>query len=79
MVKLYCDKCGRDCGHIARDILISNIENPVPTSTGDTERPQITADCKTKRFLLCQECYKQTGLPNLFEEGLFFMNDKSDK
>lgn len=74
MIKLYCDKCGKNCGHIARDILINNIENPVPASINDTSKPQITDDRKTKRLLLCQECYKQTGLPNLYEEGLVFMN-----
>ena len=79
MVKLYCDKCGKDCGCIARDILINNIENPVPASIRDTTRPQITADCKTKRLLLCQACYRQTGLPNLFEEGLVFMDINTNK
>lgn len=78
MIKLICDRCGKDCGLVARDILINDIENPVPTSCADKGQPMLSVSHKSKRLLLCQDCYRITGLPNLYEDGLIF-RDNEDK
>lgn len=72
MIRLICDKCGKDCDLNALDIMIHNIHNPVPHSLEDVGRPQLTSSGEHKRFLLCSDCYRALGLPNVYEEGLVF-------
>ena len=75
MIKLYCDRCGNDCGNIARDIIIYDITNPVPKTAEDDEKPKLTSSNIHKRLLICSNCYRKTGLPNLYEPGLMFHID----
>lgn len=72
MIKLICDKCGKDCDLIARDIQVCNIINPIPHDVTDIGLPTISNSNERKRFLLCQNCYKKMGLPNLYMDGLVF-------
>ena len=74
---MICDKCGKDCGNIALDVLARAIENPTPTSCNDTGEPKITTSNETKRMLLCQSCYKGLGLPNVYVDGLEFRDKKA--
>ena len=77
MIKLICDKCGKDCDNIALDVLVRALENPTPVSCKDTGEPKITISSETKRMLLCQSCYKRLGLPNVYTGGLVF-RDRRD-
>lgn len=72
MIRLICDRCKKDCGLHAVDIVAYNILNPVPHDMTDTGTPHITSSSEHKRFLLCSDCYSSLGLPNLFEEALEF-------
>ncbi len=69
MVKLICDKCGKDCDLCAFDILISSLHNPVPHRRNDFGLPQISFDDTRLRFVLCQDCYIAHGLPNIYTEA----------
>lgn len=66
MIKMICDKCGKDCDLIAYDIRIGVLHNPVPVSLKDVGEPKITSDNSHIRMLLCQDCYKELGLPNIY-------------
>lgn len=77
MIKIICDKCGKDCDNIALDVLVRALENPTPVSCKDTGAPKLTINSESKRMLLCQSCYKALGLPNVFIDGLVF-RDKEE-
>lgn len=64
MVKLFCDICGKDCGLSALDVYIRVIHNPHPTNRQDAEKPTLTDDDTHVRYMLCDECYERTHLPN---------------
>lgn len=66
MLKVLCDKCGKDCGAQALDVLVRVIDNPAPLSIDSTYEPQITCDNSAIRMLLCHECYEKLGMPNVF-------------
>lgn len=66
MIKLECDKCKKDCGLVAFDVLVRVLHNPEPVSIKDTGNPQITCENTSLRMLLCQDCYKKLGLPNVY-------------
>ena len=69
MVKLICDKCGKDCDLCAYDITIASLHNPVPHHRSDIGLAQISCDNTRVRFVLCQECYAEHGLPNIYFEA----------
>ena len=73
MIRLFCDRCKGDCDLCALDIQVNNIHNPVPHSVTDTGTPHLSDSYERKRFLLCQKCYREMGLPNVYEDGLVFM------
>lgn len=64
MVRLFCDKCGKDCDLNAMDIRVGVIHNPVPHHHQDLGEPHLTDDTTRCRFLLCQDCYREMGFPN---------------
>ena len=66
MLQMICDKCGADCGLIAYDVLIRVLHNPSPVCMGDTSEPKITCDNSSIRMLLCQDCYRKLGMPNIY-------------
>lgn len=70
MIKLICDRCGEDCGLNGYDVLVNVLHNPVPTSMNDVGDPQITDDTTSLRMLLCQHCYKELGLPNVYTASM---------
>lgn len=70
MVKLFCDICGKDCGLSALDLYVSVIHNPIPTSIHDTEKAKLTDDDTHVRYLLCDECYEKTHLPNPYMSSI---------
>ena len=76
MIKLICDKCGKDCDCHAMDVLVRVIDNPTPVSFNDTGEPKMTICNKTKRMLLCQSCYREMGMPKVFFKGLVFHGAK---
>lgn len=66
MVKVLCDKCGKDCGLNALAITTEVINNPCPVHLQDCGELQITCDHSRIRYILCQECYIGLGLPNVY-------------
>ena len=68
MIRLVCDKCRKDCDRTAYDILIRSVHNPVPVRFDDTECLSITDEpFNTIRFMVCQKCYREMKLPNVYE------------
>ena len=65
MLKIICDKCGKDCRAHALDILVRVIVIPAPLSIESTNDPKITCDNSAIRMLLCQDCYRKLGMPNV--------------
>jgi hypothetical protein len=78
MIRIECDKCKKDCDKFAYDITMQVIHNPTPCTPTDVGRLEITHDRTTKRFLLCAECAKQLGLPNIYADGVKFRDEGSD-
>lgn len=80
MVKVFCDKCGKDCQLQAFDILIGKISDPAPTNIFDTSDLKITCENDKIRFILCQDCYIKLGLPNIYtakrEKKLTFRDEE---
>lgn len=66
MVKLLCDKCGADCDLVGFDVRVNVLHNPTPHSVFEFGEPKITDDNTHIRFLLCQKCYREMGLPNIY-------------
>lgn len=66
MLKMMCDKCGNDSNLIAYDLLIRLLHNPSPVSITDKSDPAITHDNSSMRIMLCQNCYRKLGLPNIY-------------
>lgn len=83
MIQIICDRCGRNCGRIAFEVRVSNIENPTPLHARDTGDLKITCDNSKYRFIICQRCSREMGFPNIFkvcETGeLVFRNDEEDE
>lgn len=69
MVKIFCDKCKKDCGLNSYDILVNVLHNPTPHNAFDISQPCITQDNTHIRFTLCQDCYAETGFPNVYSVG----------
>ena len=67
MIQVICDRCGSNCGRVAFDVRVSNIENPTPLYTNDIGDPKITSDRSSYRFILCQKCSRKMGFPNIFD------------
>ena len=66
MIKLTCDKCGRDCGLNAFVITNELIHNPNPTSYKDRGDINISSTNFQYKLMLCQSCYGELNLPNYF-------------
>ena len=71
-VKYSCDSCGDDCLDEAYLITVQEMAHPMrsPKQGKDdclTETPGgiMPRDGK-KQFMLCQDCYAKSGLPNPF-------------
>ena len=67
MVKVFCDRCGADCGLNAYAIRIENIHNRYPSFPLDIGPPYLGVSHERCQFTLCQDCYLEIGLPNLYE------------
>lgn len=67
MIKIICDKCGVDCGRVAYEIRVSAIHNPTPLYARDTGDLKITDDNSRFRFVVCQNCYRKMGFPNIYK------------
>ena len=68
MVKLICDKCGKDCDRIGFDLMLRLISNFSPCGKNDTSCPRLTDEDVHLRMVLCQDCYIDLGLPNLYAQ-----------
>lgn len=82
MIKVLCDKCGKDCGLVAYDFLIGIIENPCPTYIHDVGSLKITANNMKLRFVVCQGCYRSFGFPNIHKakrDGKLTWRDMKDE
>lgn len=66
MIQILCDKCKKSCGLNAYVISINVIHNPNPTNYKDTGDVRLTDDNTYVRFCLCQECYANLRLPNIY-------------
>ena len=67
MLKVICDKCGCDCDRVGYELRISAIHNPVPLYPTDVGELKITDDVTKIRCVVCQKCYRELGLPNIYE------------
>lgn len=70
MIKVICDKCGGNCDRTAYDIRIGAIHNPTPLNAHDRDELKITDDNTQIRFVLCQECYYDMGLPDIYNTAI---------
>lgn len=67
MVKVVCDKCGKDNDLCNYCITVDILHNHKPHSITDTfGKPEITCDKSSIRFVLCQDCYAKMGFPNIY-------------
>lgn len=67
MVRVFCDKCGKDCELNAYEIRVEVIHNPTPyhaLDIGDAKLSDVKDRC---RFILCQDCYREMGMPNVYK------------
>ena len=67
MIKVVCDKCGADKDLVNYCVTVDLLHNHNPCSFTDTHgKPEITCDRSSIRFILCQHCYKELKLPNIY-------------
>lgn len=69
MVKLECDRCGKDCGLNALVVTVNVIHNPSPVRFEDVGDVRLTDDHTHIRFMLCEKCYTWLGFPNPYRSG----------
>lgn len=67
MIKVICDKCGKDCGLNAMVLTIQVIHNPSPVFVLDRCDLKITDDNSFMKMCLCQECYEKLHFPNIYK------------
>ena len=65
MIKVFCDKCGKDCGLNAYALTVEIINNPCPVHIFDVGDLKITCDHTKMRMIVCQDCYRSLGMPNI--------------
>lgn len=76
MLKIICDRCKKDCGLFALDIIMQVIHDPTPNLPNYVGRINITDDDTIKKFQLCSECATELGLPNIYKKDLIFRDKK---
>lgn len=67
MVKVFCDKCEKDCDLIGYVIAVEVIHNPCPVRPTDMGPIKLTCDNSRMRMVLCQKCYRALGFPNIYK------------
>ncbi len=67
MLKVLCDKCGKDCDKTAFELRVGVIHNPIPLDYSDEGDMRLTDTPDTIRFILCQDCYKAAGMPSVYK------------
>lgn len=67
VIHVVCDKCKKDCGLVAYDLIVGIIHNPCPTNMFDTGDLKATCDRTKIRMVVCQDCYRSIGLPNIYK------------
>ena len=70
MVKIICDKCGKECDHNAFDVFVNFLHDYIPTHCKETVKANIGDENTHIRFILCQDCYKKFGLPNPYSKEI---------
>ena len=65
MIKVFCDKCEKDCGLNAYALTVEIINNPCPVHIFDVGDLKITCDHTKMRMIVCQDCYRSLGMPNI--------------
>ena len=66
MIKVLCDKCGKDCGLNAMLLTIQVIHNPSPINPLDGCDLKITDDKTFMKMCLCSDCYGKLNFPNIY-------------
>ena len=66
MVKIFCDRCGKDCDLISYVVSCEVIHNPCPTNPFDRGEIKMTCDKSFIRMCMCQDCYREMKLPNIY-------------
>lgn len=66
MIKVFCDKCDKDCDLNAYVITVEVIHNPSPHHATDAGRLKITDDTTFMKQIYCQACYAALNLPNIY-------------
>lgn len=67
MIKIFCDRCGADCGRVGYEIRVATIHNPTPLYATDIGDLKITDQPAKYRFVLCEKCERAMGFPNFYE------------
>ena len=66
MVKVFCDRCGCDCDLNAYALTIQVIHNPTPANVASNGEARLTDDNTHISLCLCQKCYNELKLPNIY-------------
>lgn len=66
MIKIICDKCGKEADRVGYSIEVHSLHNASPMYLTDTGLPHITDDNSHINFTLCQDCYRAMKLPNIY-------------
>lgn len=67
MLELKCNRCKKDSGRIAYVMTTELIHNPTPQHIFDGGDIRITDTHHRIKYMLCQDCYIKTGLPNIYK------------
>lgn len=81
MVKVFCDKCGMDCGLNAFVLTIQTIHNPNPVNISSFGSIKLTDDNTHIAMCLCQNCYRELKLPNIYSsvnKGTIVWNEETE-
>ena len=82
MLEIKCDNCNKNCGLVSYRVIVEALHNPTPHSVTDTGPLALTHDHTSINFILCQDCYRAFGLPNIYkahkENKVTFREDISD-
>lgn len=66
MIRIFCDRCGADCDLVGYDVRACVLHNFTPHSIFEVGEPKLSDDQTHIRFVLCQKCYRDLGLPNIY-------------
>ena len=67
MIKVECDKCGQSTSRCNFEIQVLPLINTTPQYFDEAGDAKLTCEAdKRIRFVLCEDCYRNMGLPNVY-------------